>query len=481
MGQVTHDFRIVSGQPKIIENEKGLLIDFKIIGTQIGDEEVNPSLTVSFGNIDAGASESARWLMTSTLQGHFIEYNASFEHVDDFGNTRTSLIDEVNFHELVHALKVDLPGKDLPDDHQFDFLANDIADPAGLPDMLYLSGGGEYLVSTVTNAVTDGPVSVSDLQVQVTATVLDPGWTYFVLPDPGAAFRLKEVIRSDGVNLRVGDHAWRTDRIFGAEGRATYVNRLHILDLNSTGSYTLVYGKPDETPPTIEQVGPVTPDPRNDAVSQIDVVFSEALADGIDGFDVGDLRLVCGTTQISLEDAVSVVKIDDTHYSVQGLAVLTGTAGDYTLAINAAGIQDRWANAGSGTAGESWTTAPNVPVINSLGAGLRSVTNTPVSQVEVVFSKDIDPATLTLEEHRADSQWSARCSRRSGDDHPDLGERVPHRRAGGTDRPGRAVRTERQCGRRDRHLRQEWSGHGPGRLDHGHHGADDHLLGGIGH
>ncbi|MGB9620425.1 MAG: hypothetical protein ACPL7K_08440, partial [Armatimonadota bacterium] len=41
------DFRITSAQPQIIENEKGLLIDFKIIGTQVDFQEVSPSLTVN--------------------------------------------------------------------------------------------------------------------------------------------------------------------------------------------------------------------------------------------------------------------------------------------------------------------------------------------------------------------------------------------------------------------------------------------------
>lgn len=39
------DFTITSAQPKIIENEKGLLIDFKIVGTQVGNQTVQPTLT----------------------------------------------------------------------------------------------------------------------------------------------------------------------------------------------------------------------------------------------------------------------------------------------------------------------------------------------------------------------------------------------------------------------------------------------------
>ena len=32
--------------------------------------------------------------MTSTLEGQFISFAASFQHTDDFGNTNTSLINQ---------------------------------------------------------------------------------------------------------------------------------------------------------------------------------------------------------------------------------------------------------------------------------------------------------------------------------------------------------------------------------------------------
>ena len=49
-----NNFRITSAQPKIIENDKGLLIDFYIIATEVAGQWVSPSLTVNFGNIHAG-------------------------------------------------------------------------------------------------------------------------------------------------------------------------------------------------------------------------------------------------------------------------------------------------------------------------------------------------------------------------------------------------------------------------------------------
>ena len=60
------NMRITSGQPEIIENEKGLLVTFKIIGTQVGSERVTPSLSVKFGDIGPTETRVARWLLLSS-------------------------------------------------------------------------------------------------------------------------------------------------------------------------------------------------------------------------------------------------------------------------------------------------------------------------------------------------------------------------------------------------------------------------------
>ncbi|MCS6855442.1 MAG: hypothetical protein NZ523_11930, partial [Elioraea sp.] len=116
---------ITSAQPQIIENEKGLLIDFKIIGSQVGANPGTNSLTIDLGRIAAGETRTAKWEMISTLQGKFVEYKATFEHLDSFGGRRTSLIERVNIHELIRKVRVNHPS----DDRIPDFLVNDIADP----------------------------------------------------------------------------------------------------------------------------------------------------------------------------------------------------------------------------------------------------------------------------------------------------------------------------------------------------------------
>ncbi|KAI2491476.1 Coagulation factor 5/8 C-terminal domain [Fragilaria crotonensis] len=49
--------RIMSGQPEIIDNEKGLLVDFKIISAELAGEPVQPSLDVNFGTVPARSSK----------------------------------------------------------------------------------------------------------------------------------------------------------------------------------------------------------------------------------------------------------------------------------------------------------------------------------------------------------------------------------------------------------------------------------------
>src|SRR6185503_1592742 len=93
---MARNFRIASAQPKIIENEKGLVIDFRLIGARIDEQPVPATFNLNFGNINPSSSKIVVWDMTSTLQGKFIDYRASFEHVDDLGVRNLSLIESVN-------------------------------------------------------------------------------------------------------------------------------------------------------------------------------------------------------------------------------------------------------------------------------------------------------------------------------------------------------------------------------------------------
>ena len=245
--------RIASAQPRIVENEKGLLVDFRIIGTEVDGQGLSPSLTVDLGTLAPGASAVGRWLLRSTLQGQFVDYAASFEHLDGLGDPRLSLVESVEIHELIRIV-------DAGDaDPRADFLANDLADDAFLPDTLHLSGGGIEPVAPVTTAAVDGVPGPGRLEVALTGE-MPAGWVYVRVPDPsGGTLVLRGVRRPDGTPVPTANF-WTTDRTFPAGSRRpVYEHNVHFLDRRApglAGAYTLVYAPapPADTQPPASSV-----------------------------------------------------------------------------------------------------------------------------------------------------------------------------------------------------------------------------------
>ncbi|HPY29322.1 MAG TPA: CARDB domain-containing protein [Verrucomicrobiota bacterium] len=246
---VARNFRITSAQPKIVDNEKGLLIDFQIIASEVAGQNTTPSLTMDFGDVGPASTVLGRWLLTSTLQGLFVDYQATFEHEDSLGGRATSLIEEVTIHEMIRLVHAGGPFAD----GRPDFLVNDIPDPDDRPDTLWLSDGTTQPVTAVEQATVDAPPGAGHLQVQLTAP-LPAGWVYLRVPEPGnGQFILRRIVRADGQEIALGTNAWTTDRTFiGLGRRPLRENILHLLDYNSPAQYTLHYEPlpaPDTTPP----------------------------------------------------------------------------------------------------------------------------------------------------------------------------------------------------------------------------------------
>ncbi len=238
-------FKITSSQPKIIENEKGLLIDFRLLGTEIAGQSITPSLTADFGDLPPGAIRSGRWFFKSSLQGQFIDYSATFENVGPLKNfPELSTIDRVSIHELIRSVRVS--GTDAV---QPDYLVNDVQDDDFLPDTLYRSDGSTNVVRVVRTG-TFGPfepVGHLERPLEITAAA---GWTYGRLLDPTLAdYEPQGVIRvSDGQALPQAlpsANFWTTDRTFIAGGRRPrYERTLHFIDQTAAGPvrYRILYG-----------------------------------------------------------------------------------------------------------------------------------------------------------------------------------------------------------------------------------------------
>jgi hypothetical protein len=193
--------------------------------------------------------------MTSSLEGAFISYDATFQEVNALGATNISLVNSVAIHAMNHIVRITVPS----DDGIPDFLVNDTTNVDALPDNVYSSEGPVFPVTSLTNVTVNGTPSQS--QSNVTATVAVPeGWVYMEFPDPSdGTMTIASVTRSDGVNLLVGPNVWQTpERIHMIPPQPQ--NLVHLFDYDSTGSYTITYG-PMVTAPTVTTLQGVSTNP----------------------------------------------------------------------------------------------------------------------------------------------------------------------------------------------------------------------------
>ncbi|HWD17882.1 MAG TPA: CARDB domain-containing protein [Verrucomicrobiae bacterium] len=384
------NFTVTSAQPKIVENSKGLLINFQLTGASVGANPISPSLTANFGEIDPMTTTVGTWQMTCTLAGKFIDYSATFQHVNELGNPQTSIIDSVNIHEMIHVIKDVRPGQDdVPD-----FLVNDVPDSGHLPDTVYLSDGTTNSVAIITGGSSDGPITPTHMQAVVTAP-MTAGWGYAVVPDPGPGYRLYRAVRSDGLDMKAPFNVWTTPLSFPAsQTGAVHENLAHIVDFGGPGSYNLYYHTTNTVAPTIVQMsGPAT-FVQSGPISSAQIVFSEPI--DLSTFDYHALNLSLNGGANLITSNVTVTPTSGSTYAINNLFALTGAAGNYTLTFNGAAVQDAGGNniAGPTTAAVSWANGNAPVVVQSIDAVTPNTRNTPVTALNVTFDKPLNAATF---------------------------------------------------------------------------------------
>jgi uncharacterized membrane protein YgcG len=372
-----NNLSITSSQPVIVENDKGLLINFTIIGTSVNGDAVSPSLEADLGTLEPGQYATAIWELESTLQGHWEDFTATFEHDDALGGAETSLINSVTIYNLIHTVDVNDSTNPADNDTIPDFLANeDTTGTSMVPDSLYTSNGSVYSVTDESATANEEVTSTNNGTVDVSLSYTsDGGWDYIDIPNLEPGLVLTGVQRSDGTNITVGYNAWTTDRIF-EDGSFSYSYDFHMLDESSAGpvTYTLVYQEADTTPPAITAL---------QSVSKLIAGATSTL-----GFTISKPGLITepqtwASNFITLTfDGASVdtstlsIVSDDTDgdYTIEGLAALTAAPGTYVLTLDASALSDIYGIQGSGTASDTWNvdTAPsvtiNTPVVTG-GAG----------------------------------------------------------------------------------------------------------------
>ena len=227
-----YSLQISSAQPEIIDNDRGLLISFMIIGANIGGERASPSLTVRFGDLAPNTTMVAQWYMISSLQGEFMSYSATFENMNPLGDPKLSVLDDLQIHELIRNVVIYISSED---DGVPDFLVNDQDDYLAYPDALYSSKTLQrYNVSvgTILSVQRNSENTMTSLTVRTSTN--STGWVYYRYEDTQGILNTTALsvngTKYEGNQMSVlpSENSWITsDRDERTETETFY---LHILD-----------------------------------------------------------------------------------------------------------------------------------------------------------------------------------------------------------------------------------------------------------
>lgn len=237
--------KIDSAQPRIVENELDLLINFVITGSEINGVEAPNSLLIDFGDIPPASERfaaTARWIMETNLSGQFTQFDATVSHSDELGGELTALITNENLHthKLLREVVVDLPGRD----DTMDFLSCERDDPNVVE--VYESNGTESDVSDKTSG--SGEPLPFEGGVHTFTLEGEAGFSYVKFRDPfNGRKEIASVERSDGKSIREENRwlhrSWNRD----LDAWEYFFSVFDVANL-AASTYTVHFRDPAETP-----------------------------------------------------------------------------------------------------------------------------------------------------------------------------------------------------------------------------------------
>lgn len=227
--------RISSLQPEIVENEKGLLVDFKLIGTRVDMGPIGAALqAVPLGSLEPHTTRVVQWYLTSSLMGVFTSFDVEMEHTSPLGNPQLSLVDSVAAHTLVHVVR--LPGD--ADDGKPDFVVK--GEPA-LSDVAVYDSRDPSQPLLLHQA--SGSLTVIDGQYSAVATVLVGGSRLVRIANTLPAGAAVAVLQVGGSTIPA-ENVWFERRTVRYDSGTEEVNDMYIFDYQpdtSMGNSNVTY------------------------------------------------------------------------------------------------------------------------------------------------------------------------------------------------------------------------------------------------
>lgn len=330
--------KIVTRQPQIVDNEKGILLETAFTSSQLNGGERHLSLgeniATDFGNIPARTAAYAQWWFESSLAGHFTEYEVNATHVSSYDNPDLSLLGNVEIHELIRGITDPTITENSP---RRVFLANDIADADDYPDMVYYSDAS--MQESLGKAILSSEM-LDRFTYRINVQPMLQGWVYGCMEDPtGGRLKLVSVVRlSDGKELPV-DNCWQTSMTMRDGNKPVHEYLLHIaVNTDKAESYRLLFESRPSGILEVKEINGVPSDSDGpiDPVQNLTVNFSKDVDQ--DSFTPDALRLTRAGERLDVSD-ISIELVSPAEYRV-GFGDITVCEGYYVFTVDASKILD---------------------------------------------------------------------------------------------------------------------------------------------
>lgn len=351
------NLRMTTDQPQIVDNTKGLAIDFEIIGSSLNGSEMTMALgkqiPTDFGNLKAQSTTYAQWWFKSSLLGHFTSYDVKATQMSAYGSEDMSLLDRVSIHELIHGMTPENGS-----DGSRAFLVNDIADADNCPDMLYFTDDAS--VAQVVGVSSAQLTDVTDESCLLTVNAAEPGWQYGRIDVPWTGSRrvVRAVRMSDGKEVPA-DNFWSTSVTLRNSAAPVYEEKLHFAALLSglTESYRLTLEPRPEPELDIVEIGgvPAESEIGYSPVTSVTVKFNKPIDETT--FEATDIAIKCQGIKVDTSRLTITRHADwssDMPLYVMDLTPVTKQSGYYTLVIDLIGVDDAEGFCGSHAKSASW-------------------------------------------------------------------------------------------------------------------------------
>lgn len=346
-----NNVRMITKKPEIVENEKGLLIDFDIISSSLNGGEktmaLDDDIATQFGTIAAGTASYATWDLTASLMGHFTEYDVNVTHVTDYGNPDLSLLDRVTIHELIHSLNATIGDKVYRA-----WITNDEPDAEDAPDHIYFANGTDEELATLSEETRMERIDNTHYRVTV-PTNMPRNWFYTAVANPAGKYA-KILSITDETNNRPLDAAnfWTTDYTMkdGIDPQLDY--RLHIADIVSgkgTNTYIVEFEPIPELRLDVKSITTVPADNQiaEKPIDELTVEFNKDIKP--ETFTRDDIvvrhegKLFSGDIAITPKDEATkrVFKLNTSGLSENGYYVLQVKTDNITDAENYLGAEGK--------------------------------------------------------------------------------------------------------------------------------------------